>query len=167
MAAAGILRLDLVIFFSMLGNFTADTFWYLLGYLGGQRRVLLRIRWVRVRWRTIQRLEQEMHGRATRMFLLTKLSLGLLTIPVLIASGLARVAWYRLLIVSIVVEPLWAGLLAVAGYRLGDYLAQMERGLRFAAIIGTVLLVLLLILFYRRMFARVFGTLEAGKGDEE
>ena len=64
----------------------------------------------------------------------------------LIASGLARVAWYRLLIVSIVVEPLWAGLLAVAGYRLGDYLAQMERGLRFAAIIGTVLLVLLLIL---------------------
>ena len=54
MAAAGILRLDLVIFFSMLGNFTADTFWYLLGYLGGQRRVLLRIRWVRVRWRTIQ-----------------------------------------------------------------------------------------------------------------
>ncbi len=62
------------------------------------------------------------------MYLLTKLSMGMLTIPVLIASGFAKVPWLRLLAVSIVVEPIWNGLLVLAGYRLGDSVAHMERG---------------------------------------
>lgn len=90
------------------------------------------------------------------MYLLTKLSLGLLTIPVLVASGLARVPWLRLFVVSLIVEPLWNGLLVLAGYRLGDSVAHMESGLRIAAIVGSVVIFLVLLLLYRRMFARLF-----------
>jgi membrane protein DedA with SNARE-associated domain len=105
---------------------------------------------------TIESMEQALHGRAAQMYLMTKLSLGLLTIPVLIASGLARVPWLRLFAVSVVVEPLWNGLLVLAGYRLGDSVAHMERGLRIVAIVGSVLVFLVLLLLYRRMFARLF-----------
>lgn len=156
MAAAGILRADLVFLFSVIANFLADAFWYGIGYSAGQGGRVLRWAWVQRRMATVESVEQALHGRAAQMYLLTKLSLGLLTIPVLIASGLTRVPWLRLLLVSIVVEPLWNGLLVVAGYRLGDSVAQMERGLRLAAIVGSVLVFVILLLFYRRMFARLF-----------
>ncbi len=155
MAASGILRADLVFFFSMLANFLADVFWYSLGYFGGNRRLLLRIGWVRRRWFTIRRLQKNLHGRAARIYLLTKLSMGLLTIPLLIASGLARVPWYRLALVSLVVEPLWNAMLVLAGLRLGEYVAQMERGLQVIAVVGTVVVLFVLLFFYRRIFARL------------
>ncbi|MBK8046738.1 MAG: VTT domain-containing protein [Anaerolineales bacterium] len=155
LAATGVLRADLVFVASVIGNFMADSFWYLLGYLGGDRRVLLRFRWVRKRWREIQRIQGEVRGRATRMFLITKLSLGLLTIPVLIASGLARVPWWRLVIVSIIVEPIWNGFLVLAGYRLGDQVLAMDRGLRIAAIIAAVVVLIAFIAVYRRVVTRL------------
>lgn len=155
MAANGILRADLVFFFSMFANFLADVFWYALGYFGGDRRILLRIGWVRRRWFTIRRLQRSMHGRAAKIYLLTKLSMGLMTIPLLIASGLARVPWYRLAIVSVVVEPLWNALLVLAGLRLGEYVAQMERSLQVIAVVGTVIVLFVLLILYRRMFARL------------
>lgn len=155
MAASGILRADLVFLFSMIANFLADVFWYSLGYFGGDRRILLRIGWVRRRWFTIRRLQKSMHGRAAKIYLLTKLSMGLMTIPLLIASGLARVPWYRLALVSLVVEPIWNALLVLAGLRLGEYVAQMERGLQVVAIVGTVVVLFVLLILYRRMFARL------------
>lgn len=155
MAASGLLRADLVFFFSMLANFLADVFWYSLGYFGGDRRILLRIGWVRRRWFTIRRLQRGLHGRAAKIYLLTKLSMGLMTIPLLVASGLARVPWYRLALVSLVVEPIWNALLVLAGLRLGEYVAQMERGLQTIAIVGTVVVLFVLLILYRRMFARL------------
>lgn len=155
MAASGILRADLVFLFSMLANFLADVFWYSLGYFGGDRRILLRIGWVRRRWFTIRRLQKSMHGRAAKIYLLTKLSMGLMTIPLLIASGLARVPWYRLALVSVVVEPIWNALLVLAGLRLGEYVVQMERGLQVIAVVGSVAVLFVLLVLYRRMFARL------------
>lgn len=155
MAASGILRADLVFLFSMIANFLADVFWYSLGYFGGDRRILLRIGWVRRRWFTIRRLQRNLHGRAARIYLLTKLSMGLLTIPLLIASGMSRVPWYRLALVSLIVEPIWNALLVLAGLRLGEYVAQMERGLQIIAMVGTIVVLFVLLFFYRRIFARL------------
>jgi membrane protein DedA with SNARE-associated domain len=161
MAASGILRADLVFFFSVLANFLADTFWYLIGRSANEGGRVLQFNWVRRRWHLVESMEQALKGRAAKMYLLTKLSMGLLTIPVLIASGLARVPWLKLLAVSVVVEPLWNGLLVLAGYRLGDSVAHMERGMRIGAIAGSVIVFFILLVFYRRMFARLFQIIKA------
>lgn len=155
MAASGILRADLVFLLSMTANLLADVFWYLVGYFGGSRRILLRISFVRRRWFTIRRLQRDLRGQAARIYLLTKLSMGLLTIPLLIASGMARVPWYRLAMVSLVVEPLWNGLLVLAGLRLGEYVAQLEHGLQTLALVGTIVVFFVLLMLYRRIFARL------------
>lgn len=167
MAAAGILRADLVFFCSMLANFMADAFWYLLGFLAVRYSGLLENRWVKRRWRQVEEVQEIMHGRAARMYLLTKLSLGLLTIPVLVASGLSRVPWYRLFVISLVVEPIWNGMLVLVGYRLGDYVSQLERGLRNGAIIGAVVLLIGLMFAYRRVFARLVPPVTSDPGDLE
>jgi membrane protein DedA with SNARE-associated domain len=160
MAAAGILRADLVFLFSVAANFMADVFWYLIGYSAHRGGRVLRFAWLQRRWHMVESMEQALHGRAAKMYLVTKLSMGLLTIPVLIASGLGRVPWLRLLAVSLVVEPIWNGLLVLAGFRLGDSVAHMERGMRFAAIGGSVLIFVILLYFYRRMFSRLFNVVK-------
>ena len=158
LAASGILQWQIVFVVCAVGNFVADSFWYLAGYFGGNRRFLYRFRWIRQRRSLIHSLEENMRDQGVKLFLMTKLSLGILTIPVLIAAGLARVRWYRLILVSIVIEPLWNGLLVFAGYRLGDYLSQMERGLRIFALAGSVIVLLIFLAMYRRIFMRIVQT---------
>jgi len=158
LAATGVLKWPIVFVVATVGNFLADAFWYLTGYWGGERHFLYRFRWMRQRRSLIQSLETSMRDQGVKLFLMTKLSLGMLTIPVLIAAGLARVRWYRLILVSLLVEPLWTGLLVFAGYRLGDYLAQMERGLRIVALAGSVVVLILFIAIYRRAFKRIVET---------
>ena len=155
MAASGILRADLVFLLSMTANFLADVFWYALGYFGGSHRILLRIGFIRRRWFAIRHLQRNLHGQAARIYLLTKLSMGLLTIPLLIASGMSRVPWYRLALVSLVVEPVWNTLLVLAGLRLGEYVAQLEQGLQVLAVVGTIVVFFVLLMLYRRGFARL------------
>ncbi|MCS6828009.1 MAG: hypothetical protein NZ553_15455 [Caldilinea sp.] len=165
MAASGILRADLVFLFSMLANFMADVFWYLLGYFGGSRRLLLRIGWVRRRWFTIRRIQRDLRNRAARLYLLTKLSMGLLTIPLLIAAGMSRVPWLQLAAVGLIIEPLWNAMLVFAGLHLGKYVAQLEHGLQVWAIVGTLIVFFVLLTIYRRMFARIAHTMGVDLGD--
>ncbi|BAL99337.1 MULTISPECIES: DedA family protein [Caldilinea] len=159
MAASGILRADLVFLFSMLANFMADVFWYLLGYFGGSRRLLLRIGWVRRRWFTIRRIQRNLRTRAAKIYLLTKLSMGVLTIPLLLAAGMSRVPWPRLAAVSLIIEPIWNALLVLAGLRLGEYVAQLERGLQMWALVGTIVVFFIVLTAYRRMFTRIAHTM--------
>jgi membrane protein DedA with SNARE-associated domain len=161
MASSGLLRADLVFVVSVVANFLADTFWYLIGYSAGHGGRVLQFGWLRRRWHVVESMESALQGRAAKMYLLTKLSMGLLTIPVLIASGVARVPWLRLLAVSVLVEPIWNGLLVLAGYRLGDSVAHMERGMRIVAIVGSVVIFVVLLVLYRRMFSRLFQMIKA------
>ncbi|MCB9114590.1 MAG: VTT domain-containing protein [Caldilinea sp.] len=155
MAASGILRVDLVFVAAAIGNFLADYWWYSLGYFGGSRGFIYRFHWFQRRREQIEKLEAGMHEHGVRMYLMAKVSLGLLTIPTLLSAGLARVPWYRLVVVSLIVEPIWTGFLVFAGYNLGQYLTQFERGIQIIALIGGIILLLVFIWFYRRMFRRI------------
>jgi membrane protein DedA with SNARE-associated domain len=155
MAGAGILRFDLVFIVAVVGNTMADFTWYLLGYFGGHRSILFRLRWIRQNELLIERLSANIHQQSTKLFMLTKASVGFMSIPVLLASGIARVPWYRLFLVSLIFEPLWNGVLIVAGYRLGDYIAELDRGLRVFALIGSIALFIVLANVYRRIFLRI------------
>jgi membrane protein DedA with SNARE-associated domain len=154
MAATGILRAEWVFVAAATGNFLADQFWYWAGRFGGHRDFLFRFRWFQSRKLEIEHLESGMQEHGVKMYLMAKLSMGLLTIPTLVSAGLARVAWWRMAGVSILIEPFWSGFLVFAGYRLGEHITRMERGLQVAALIGGVLLLLLFLWWYRRMFAR-------------
>jgi membrane protein DedA with SNARE-associated domain len=155
MAATGALKPELVFVAAAIGNFTADYFWYSVGFFGGHRDFLYRFGWFRRRQHLIEQLEAGMQEHGVRMYLMAKVSLGMLTIPTLISAGLARVRWYRLVLVSILVEPIWTGFLVLAGYNLGTYLARMERTVQIVALGGGVVLLLVFIAIYRRMFRRV------------
>ena len=155
MVGAGILRLDLAYVACALGNFAADQFWYWLGYIGGHRGFLFSIGWVRHRREMIEQFEASMQEQGIKLYLLSKVSLGLFTIPILIAAGIARVNWLRLVLVNLAFEIVWTAFLLLAGYRLGEHIAQMERGLQIAALVGGVIFLIVIISIYRRVFRRI------------
>ena len=155
MVGAGILRMDLAYVACALGNFAADQFWYWLGYIGGHRGFLFSIGWVRRRRAQIEQFEVSMQEQGIKLYLFSKISLGLFTIPILIAAGIARVSWVQLVLVNLVFEIFWTAFLLFAGYRLGEHIAQMERGLQIASVIGSVIFLVIIISIYRRVFRRI------------
>ena len=155
MAATGILRAEWVFVAAVIGNFLADQFWYWLGRYGGQGGRIFRLRWFQNRKSEIEQLESGVQEHGVKMYLMAKLSMGLLSIPTLVSAGLMRVTWWRLAGVSVLFEPFWTGFLVFAGYRLGEHIKSMERGLQVAALVGGVVLLLVLLWWYRRMFGRI------------
>jgi len=155
MAGAGILRFDLVFIVAVVGNTVADYVWYLLGYVGGHHSRIFRLRWIQQNEAMIEHLSLNINRQATRLFLLTKAAVGFMSIPVLIAAGVARVPWWRLFVISLMFEPVWNGILILAGYRLGDYITDLDRGLRVFAFVGSIVLFIILANIYRNVFKRI------------
>jgi hypothetical protein len=47
----------------------------------------------------------------------------------------------------------------LAGLRLGEYVAQLERGLQMWALVGTIVVFFIVLTAYRRMFTRIAHTM--------
>lgn len=153
LAGTGVLDPYLVFFSAGAGNVTGDLCWYLLGRMG---KVETLIRWfprLAPLRPQITRLQQEIVHHAPRMLLIAKLALGVASIPTLVAAGIARVSWLRVLAVQLMGEVIWTGSLVLVGVFLGQYVALLEKDLRIGASIGSALLLVGLLWFLRRRFA--------------
>lgn len=155
-AAAGYMRWEFVFLAAALGNFIADMGWYGLGYLGGFDRLLKYIPRLQRYEPQIRVLEYEMHKHALKLLLVSKFTMGVAIIPTLIAAGMARVSWRRLIPVSLAAETVWTGVLVIAGYNLGDYITQLEQGLQYLALAGAVIFTLVAIWLYKRVTRSFF-----------
>ncbi len=161
-AAKGILCLERVPVSAAASNFTSYQFWHWLGRLGGAQGYLRRFRWFRQRTDEIAQIESGIQEHAVKMYLMARLSIGLLAIPTLMSADLARVAWWRLAGVSVVIELIWTGFLVFTGYRLEEHIARLERGLEIAALVAGCVLLLALLYWYRRAFQRINEARKAG-----
>ena len=62
------------------------------------------------------------------------------SIPTLVAAGIARVPWSRVLLVQLMGEVIWTGSLVLFGFFLGRYVALLKHDLRIAPLVTGVLL---------------------------
>jgi membrane protein DedA with SNARE-associated domain len=149
---AGVGFLDPVFVFlcAGAGNLTGDLCWYLLGYFG-HFEALVR-RFPQLVWLVpqIEQMKAEVLQRAPRMLLIAKLALGVASIPTLVAAGVARVPWQRVVLVQLLGETIWTGALVLFGLFLGQYVSRLQKDLRIAALVSSVIFVLLLLWVIRR-----------------
>jgi membrane protein DedA with SNARE-associated domain len=150
LASTGALRPGWVFFAASMGNLSADIGWYMLGYLGRFEVLLQHIGWLRPHQDRINRLEHEMTRHAAKILLVAKLTLSM-SIPALIAAGMARVPWRRWLPVLLFGECLWTGGLVLIGFYLGHYIKQLEQGMQIIAVIGTLIFVVTAIWLIKRV----------------
>jgi membrane protein DedA with SNARE-associated domain len=151
LAGAGVLNPGLVLVSAGLGNATADATWYWLGRLGRFDMLATHLSWLRKFEPQINRLEQEVKVNGPRLYLITKLGVWPAVIPTLIAAGMARVPWRKILLVSAVSEPIYTGGLVLAGYFLGNYLSRLKLGLEWIWWAGAAVVVFALPLIVKKL----------------
>jgi len=154
LAGGGILDPYLVFLAAGCGNFAADLFWYMLGFLGRSERSLNWFPKLKRLEPQIAHLKTKINKNATQLLLISKLSLGIGTIPALIAAGIAHVAWWRVVLIQIVGETIWTGSLVLIGVFLGQYVAGLERTLQIAGIAGSIILFAGLTFWLHKLFSK-------------
>jgi membrane protein DedA with SNARE-associated domain len=149
-ASTGVLRPGWVFVAASIGNLSADTGWYMLGYLGRFEVLTQRIGWLRKRQARVNHLEREMKQHATKILLLAKLTLSM-SVPALIAAGMARVSWQRWFPIIFIGECIWTGSLVFIGFHLGAYIKQLEAGMQIVAIVGFIVFIGILLWLFKRI----------------
>jgi membrane protein DedA with SNARE-associated domain len=149
-AGAGQLNPWLVFLAAGAGNFSGDVGWYTLGY-AGRFDTLKRYLPGLARFEPqISRLERDIHRRAVRLLLISKLTLSWATIPTIISAGMAHVPWARLLPAVLIAEVVWSGSLVLAGFYLGNYISSLKLSLEILAGIGGLSSVIIAYLYLRK-----------------
>ena len=149
-ASAGLMRPLAVFFPAAIGNLTADSLWYTLGYLGKTEWILHFGRRLGVRESLIEHLKRNMIAHATKVLFLAKLTVSFV-IPSLVAAGLLRVPWKRWFPALALAETLWTGSLVLIGYYTTEALKRVEQGIEYAMLAASILFVVFVILAGRRL----------------
>ena len=149
-ASAGLMRPWEVFFAAALGNLTADSLWYALGYMG-------RIEWLfhfgkrlGLRRDLLEHLKHNMEKHATKVLFLAKLTVSFV-IPSLITAGLLRLPLKRWFPALIAAETIWTGSLVLIGYYTTEAVKRVERGIEYAILTASILFVIFLIFVGRRL----------------
>ena len=149
-AAIGVMQLKFVFVSASLGNLTADTLWYGLGYAGKQEWLFQIGRWLGLRRRDFLHLRERMHQYAPKILLVAKITSGLI-IPSLVTAGLVRVPWRKWFPSVAIGELLWTGTLVVIGYHAAHLITHVEKDIQ-AFVFGSTFLFLLVLVFLIRRF---------------
>ena len=151
-AASGLLNPYLVFLAASIGNLTADTLWYLLGYTGRIEWLVEHGRWLGVRRAHIERLKADMHAHARAILFVAKITASF-SIPALITAGLLRVPWRRTFPVVFLGECIWTGGLVLLGYHYSASLKRLEAGVQVVIGLGTILFLALVVRYVHRFVA--------------
>lgn len=152
-SSAGFLNPLLVFIVAMLGNLIADTLWYGLGYIGKIDWLLRRRGWFGVNAEKLNLFRQVIHNQAVKLLIFAKLTNGLI-VPVLIATGLARVSLRKWLPIIFVTNLLTSLVMVALGYYMASSLLQVQQGLRYAAFAATLLFLLAASYYVRHLLSR-------------
>ena len=149
-ASAGLLRPGLVFLFAALGNLTADSVWYMLGYMGKTEWLFHGGRRFGVKQESIERLTHGMRKHTVKILFFAKLSVSFV-IPALVAAGLVKAPWRRWFPALLGAETLWTGSLVLIGFYTTEALKRVERGIEYFVIAGSIFFLGMLFWFGRHI----------------
>jgi membrane protein DedA with SNARE-associated domain len=153
-ASAGLMRPALVFVAAALGNLTADSGWYMLGYLGKTEWIQAVGRRLGIRPSLIEHLKNNMIRHATRVLFMAKITVSFV-IPSLIAAGLLRIPWRRWFPYFVFAEALWTGSLVLIGYYTTEALKRVEQGVEYAVLGVSLAFVIFTIVAGRRLLKQL------------
>jgi membrane protein DedA with SNARE-associated domain len=151
-ASAGFMRPGLVFLSAAIGNLTADSLWYTLGYVGKIEWVLRFGRRLGIHPDTLDRLENGMRKHATRILFIAKLTVSFV-IPSLIAAGLVKAPWRKWFPAIFGGEMIWTGSLVLIGYYTTEAIKRWESRLEYVALFSAIVFVLFMLLAGRRILS--------------
>ncbi len=150
LAGTGALTAHWVFLAAGTGNLAADLCWYSLGYLGQYEKLIHWFPRLAKFEPQIEEFKGQVRRHAPRMLIVSKLALGIVSIPTLIAAGIARVPLWRIAPAQILGEVIWTGSLMLIGLYFGKYISEFEQGLQIAGIVVGAVGILFILWLLRR-----------------
>jgi len=165
-AASGLMRADLVFIAASLGNLSADTTWYFLGY-SGKKEWLLRVgHRFGLTAHLLDYLQEKIQLHAPKLLLIAKLTNGLI-IPSLITAGLARVPWKRWFPPVAAGEMVWTGSLVLIGYFATQTIQQLQKDIHIFVLVASAVLLISILLIFIRVLQQKGANLFTSFSDEK
>lgn len=149
-SASGYLQPLLVFCFASLGNLIADFLWYSLGYFGRVERLERLFKFLRINPQKISRLRRVVNRHAVKLIIFGKMANGVI-VPVLIATGMARVPLRRWFPVIFVTNLLVSAAYVLVGYHLTSNLVKVQHGIRYFTIFAVLIFLLVIWIYIRRL----------------
>jgi membrane protein DedA with SNARE-associated domain len=149
-ASAGAMRPLPVFIAACVGNLTADTLWYTLGYAGKIDWFLRFGRRLGISHDLLERLQHNMRKHAAKILFFAKLSVSLV-IPSLIAAGLVKARWRSWFPSVFGAEMIWTGTLVLIGYYATEAIKRVEQGLEYVVLGGSIAFVFFMLWLGRRI----------------
>jgi membrane protein DedA with SNARE-associated domain len=156
-ASAGLMKPGWVFIAASIGNLTADSLWYTLGYIGKIDWLLRFGKRLGIRETLLIQLEKEIRDHAARILFVGKLTLSMM-IPALVAAGLVKAPWRSWFPAIFTGEMIWTGSLVIIGFYATEAIKRVEMGVEYIALGGAIIFVLFLVLVVRRIVKRQFLT---------
>jgi membrane protein DedA with SNARE-associated domain len=153
-ASAGLMRPWLVFFAAAIGNLTADSLWYSLGYAGKLEWALRFGRRLGLRPGVLERVEQGMLKNAAWILFMAKLTVSFM-IPSLIAAGLMKVPWRRWFPALFAGEMIWTGSLVLIGFYATEAIKRVEQGVEYMVLALSLVFVIIMLWMGRRLLRQV------------
>jgi membrane protein DedA with SNARE-associated domain len=158
-ASAGLMHLNWVFLAAALGNLSADSLWYTVGYLGKIDKILRVGQRLGLSRELLDRLQKGMHTHTTRILFIAKLTVSFI-IPSLIAAGLVKAPWKRWFPAIFGGELLWTGSLCLIGFYATETLKRLEKGVEYLALVGGLLFIIFLIYSGRRFLKKKYQSID-------
>jgi membrane protein DedA with SNARE-associated domain len=149
-ASAGVMRPALVFVSASLGNLTADTLWYMVGYLGKIEWFLKIGHRMGLSQNNTENLQKNMRKHAVKVLFFAKLSMSLM-IPSLIAAGLVKAPWRRWFPAVFGGEIIWTGGLVLIGYYATEAIKRIEQGVEYFILGASLVFIMAMFVVGRRI----------------
>ena len=152
-AAGGYLNLPAVFITAVFGNLLSDFCWYALGYYGGIDWLIRKMKWTGITPKMLDMLIGKIQQDVNKLLAFAKVT-NWMTIPALIATGVAQVPWRRWVLLVFVSNFLVAAIMVPLGYYATFNLLQFQKGMTSIALGFTLVFIIVAIFYIRRHLSR-------------
>jgi len=130
---------------AVLAGLLADTFWYYFGCFGREQVINRWGRYFKIDLAAVNRMEEVLFGRnPLRVLFIAKLTTALI-IPALIAAGMTKLGWRKVICTVIPAQLVWSAGLTGLGFLMADSFARISQKVENFGWLAAVVLILGLI----------------------
>ena len=130
-----------IYFVLLFGDFVADLGWYAVGRFGAHKFIRRWGKYFSVSENAVKKIEHLFDKYDDKILFTSKITMGFgFAVATLVAAGMAKVPLKRYAVINFLGGLIWTALLLHIGYFFGNLYTAVDRGFRFAYLLGALAL---------------------------
>jgi membrane protein DedA with SNARE-associated domain len=144
----------------MVGDLIGDVVWYYLGHHFGMRFVRRFGKYFSIEQESIGKVSRVFHKYKHPILFISKISNGFgFALVTLFTAGMVGIPFFLYMVINLVGQFIWTGLLLAVGYFLGDWYLAVDSALGKLGVVALGVVVLFAFFGYRKYLSKKAETM--------